>query len=479
LLFHSLEFALLLALVWPAYLLLRRLKHQNLLILVASYVFYGWWEWRYIPLLLFSTGVDFAVARALSRQTHASRRRLLLATSCIANLGLLGFFKYWGMFASTGNGFAAWLGAGSWLPEFHILLPIGISFYTFQSLAYTVDVYRGTFPAWRSFTEFAAYVSFFPQLIAGPIERPRNLLRAVGAPRQVTLEGIEAGVFLFVQGWLLKTVADALGGVADPVFADPSAHSGWAGLWAAYAFIIQIYCDFFGYSQMARGVARLFGFRLMENFRVPFFASDVRQLWARWHVSLTSWLRDYLYYPLLGKLGRGGQLFSLFMTMAIAGLWHGAAWNFVLWGSVFGLVLVVHAIVWQPGIERRRLFFESRHWLRRGWLTLGALSSFTIFALAGVLFRAQDTASASGLENALTHYAGILRAPREVFEMPPLAMWVVAIALVSDVLQLRAGDSYWSQRWPWLGRGVLIALMVVAAMLLDSPRPKAFIYFQF
>jgi D-alanyl-lipoteichoic acid acyltransferase DltB (MBOAT superfamily) len=479
-LFHTLEFAILLSLVWPAYLLLRRLALQNLLLLAASYVFYGWWEWRYIPLLLFSTIVDYCVGRLLDRTAHPGRRRFLLGASCVSNLGLLGFFKYWGLFASTSNGIAARLGLQGVLPELHILLPIGISFYTFQSMAYTIEVYRGQFPAWRSFSEFAAYISFFPQLVAGPIERPHNLLRAIAAPRSVTWEGIEEGVFLFAKGWLVKAIADVLGTITDPVFASPTGHGAWMLLWGMYAFIFQIYCDFLGYSQMARGIARLFGFRLMENFRAPFFAPDIRQLWARWHISLTSWLRDYLYRPLGGD--HGGRVcvtLNVFATMFLAGLWHGAAWHFAVWGASFGIAMILHRALLHPGARRRQRYLANRPMLRGLWLALGTLASFHVFALSGVLFRAQTNATATDWQNALAHYAGILRAPFEAWQAPPQAMWVIAIVIAFDLLQLWRGSSYWSERWPWPVRGVVIGLLIVSAMVFDSPSPQAFIYFQF
>jgi alginate O-acetyltransferase complex protein AlgI len=480
-LFHTLEFAILLGLVWPAYLLLRRrLAPQNLLLLAASYVFYGWWEWRYIPLLLVSTIIDYRVGRLLADTEDLRKRRLLVLISCVANLGLLGFFKYWDLFAATGNGISDWLGLGSYLPELHILLPIGISFYTFQSLAYTIDVYRRDFPAWRSFAEFATYISFFPQLVAGPIERPRNLLRAIAAPRSVTWAGIEEGAFLFAQGWLVKALADVLGDVADPVFADPISQGSWALVWAIYAFVFQIYCDFLGYTQMARGIARLFGFRLMENFHAPFLAPNVRQLWARWHISLTSWLRDYVYRPLGGdRVSSLRAAFNVFLTMFLAGLWHGAAWHFAVWGAAFGSLMLVHQVVLQSWSGPRQLYLAKRPLQRGLWLALGTLASFHAFAFSGILFRAQASGSASSWENAMIHLDGILHAPGAEWQAPPLALWVIGIVIVFDLLLLWRGNSYWSERWPWPLRGLTIGLLVAAALVFDSPTPRAFIYFQF
>ncbi|NRA00862.1 MAG: MBOAT family protein [Myxococcales bacterium] len=474
-LFHTLDFALFLALVWPAALLLRRTRQQNLLLLVASYFFYGWWEWRYVPLLMVSTGVDFVVARAIEKTSDVARRRRLLGVSLAANLGMLGFFKYWDFFAASSNGLATWLGAGDVLPELHWLLPIGISFYTFQSMAYTIDVYRGQIPASRSLVEFATFISFFPQLVAGPIERARNLLRAIAAPRRIDLVAIEAGVFLFAQGWLLKSVADVLGTVADPIFASPKEQGAWMLLWGAYAFIFQIYCDFFGYSQMARGVARCFGISLMENFRAPFFAPNVRELWARWHVSLTSWLRDYVFYPLGGTgRGRARLLLNLFVVMLLAGLWHGAGWNYVLWGAGFGLILVGHELL--SGGAGARRSTSPRSALR---LALGCFASFHAFTLAGVMFRAQVGSGGSAVAQGIAHLSGLGGLFASEWQSPPLALGWIVLVWLFDVLQLRAGTSSWSSTWPWPARGFAIAGMLVAAVILAGPETRSFIYFQF
>jgi D-alanyl-lipoteichoic acid acyltransferase DltB (MBOAT superfamily) len=480
LLFHTLEFAILVALVWPTYLLLRRLRAQNILLLVASYVFYGWWEWRYIPLLLFSTAVDYIIGRALDGEERPARRRQLLLASCVANLGLLGFFKYWGWFASTSNGIASWLGIDATLPELHLLLPVGISFYTFQSMAYTIDVYRRHFPAWKSFVEFAAYISYFPQLVAGPIERPDNLLRAMGSPRTVTLDGVEEGIFLFAKGWLLKALADVLAGVADPIFAAPADQDPWALLCGVYAFTFQVYGDFFGYSQMARGIARLFGFRLMENFRAPFFAPSLRLLWNRWHISLTGWLRDYLFISLGGLRGGTARAArNLFLTLLLAGLWHGAAGHFVVWGGLLGAAIALQYVLLDQSAPGRRQLLRRRPLFRSAWATAGTLVSFHIFALSCVFFRAQPTESGSAWQAAIDYYAGLASLPAAVWHPPPLAMWVIAIPVASDLLQLRYGTSYWSQGWPWPVRGIVLGLMLTGAVIFASPEPRAFIYFQF
>lgn len=449
-------------------LLRRQLRAQNALLVIASVVFYGWWEWRYIPLLLFSTVVDYCIGRAIEGTQEAQRRKLLVSLSCAANLGLLGFFKYWDFFAGSANGFGAWLGFDSQIPQFAILLPIGISFYTFQSMAYTIEVYRGQFPAWRSFTEFAAYISFFPQLVAGPIERPQRLLRAIAKPRNVGWSDVERGLTLFAMGWLLKGVADALGSVVDPVFAAPQQQGAWSLLWGVYAFAFQLYCDFFGYTQMARGIAQLLGFRLMENFDAPYFSANPAEFWRRWHISLSTWLRDYLYISLGGsRTTRLRTLRNLLLTMLLGGLWHGAAWGFIIWGAFHGMWLVLHRVLFRE----RSSFAVPR--------ALAVFATFHLTCFGWVFFRAQATETAPALVNAIDYLSGLLLLATANWETPPLVLGLIAIPLLFDWLQRRTGESYWTRDWHWLARGVALGLLAVAAAILGSEEPQAFVYFQF
>lgn len=455
--------------VAPLYALLRgRLPLQNALLLLASYVFYAWWEWRYVPLLLFSTCVDYWVAQRIEATEAPASRRRWVALSCAANLGLLGFFKYWDFFARSGNGLAGALGLEGALPELDILLPIGISFYTFQSMAYTIEVHRKHFPAWRSFLEFATYVSFFPQLVAGPIERPQRLLRAIAATRRVRASDVEQGLTLFAMGWLLKSAADVLATVADPVFGAPREAGAWSLLWGVYAFAFQLYCDFFGYTQMARGVAKLLGFDLMENFATPYFSANPAEFWRRWHISLSTWLRDYLYISLGGsRRTRARTLRNLLITMTLGGLWHGAAWGFVVWGVLHGVWLVLHRWLYREGsgprIPKPLAVFATFHLVCVGW----------------IFFRAQDTAEAGALANALHHLGGLLALPLAAWEAPPLAFAVTAIPLFFDGLQRATGESQWTRGMHWALRGVALGLLITLASVLGSEQPRAFVYFQF
>ncbi|HVR40986.1 MAG TPA: MBOAT family O-acyltransferase [Thermoanaerobaculia bacterium] len=320
-LFHTLPFAAFLAIL----LALVAITHNNLarkaILLVASYVFYMWWSAIMVLPLLATTFLDFYLAQRIEHETRDTRRKALLILSLTANLGLLAFFKYFVFYAK--------------LP---ILLPIGISFYTFHTMSYTIDVYRREIAACRSPLDFALFITFFPVLIAGPILRAKQFLPQLQT--DIRIRVTQEILFLFVRGLVKKVlVADNLAFLVDSVFADPSRWPS-AVIWiATIAFAIQIYCDFSGYSDMARALAALFGFEIPRNFERPYLARDPREFWHRWHISLSTWLRDYLYIPLGGN--RSHHIRNIMITMTLGGLWHGATWNFVLWGFLHGLLLVI------------------------------------------------------------------------------------------------------------------------------------------
>ena len=378
-LFNSLVFPLFFAVV---YLLLRLLpaRGRNPLLLLASYVFYAFWDWRFLSLILLSTGVDFLCGRMLDR--GAGGRRRWVALSVAVNLTILGTFKYLGFFVEEFAALAGHFGLSPSLPVLELVLPVGLSFYTFQSMGYTIDVYRGKVPACRSPLDFALFVAFFPQLVAGPIERASRLLPQIQRPRAITRGDVAEGAQLVLWGYFKKLfVADNLAVLVQRVFeGEPGATSGWLVLLAAYAFTWQLYCDFSGYTDIARGLARMMGFELTINFRLPFFASGPRDLWRRWHLSLSGWLRDYLYIPLGGN--RRGTLRShaaMMVTMVLGGLWHGANWTFALWGLYHGLALLVQRLLPlpRPGPALR---------------ILAIVAMFQVTAFGFLIFRAHDLA---------------------------------------------------------------------------------------
>jgi alginate O-acetyltransferase complex protein AlgI len=328
----------------------RMLPHtlQNRFLLVGSYIFYGYWDWRFCGLLAFSTIVDFFVAKIIHESESQVRKKRILLISIITNLTLLGFFKYYNFFSGEFVHALAGLGLSVSLPALNVILPVGLSFYTFQSLSYTIDVYRKKAEPAKNFLDLAAYVSFFPQLVAGPIERASRFLPQFLTPRIHKPGDFSIGLYHVMIGMFKKViVADNLAPIANIVFSKNAGDlSGAEVLVGIYAFSIQIYCDFSGYSSIAQGIAKWLGFDLMWNFKMPYFAVSPSDFWKRWHISLSSWLRDYLYISLGGN--RHGNLRTyrnLMLTMLLGGLWHGARWTFVAWGFFHGLILVIYRLL--------------------------------------------------------------------------------------------------------------------------------------
>lgn len=381
--FTSFTFAAFLLLVFCGYWSLARRRDQNVLLVGASYLFYGWWDFRFCGLLLLSSVIDYAAGRALGVVEGARARRAVLWVSLVSNLGILAAFKYYGFFADSLQALAASAGVRLSVVELNLVLPVGISFYTFQSLNYTIDVYRRQLEPSRSLVDFLAFVAYFPHLVAGPINRARDLLSQIAANRRFNLDQAVDGCRQMLWGALKKTVvADNLAPLVDAAYADPSAMTGPQLALAAVCFAVQIYCDFSGYSDIAIGCSNLFGIRLMRNFAYPFFSRSPSEFWRRWHISLSTWFRDYVYVPLGGRQGGfAGQASAVMITFFLSGLWHGAAWHFVVWGVLNGAALIA---------ER----FWSR--LRTGSVPapLQVLGTFAFFAFGLIFFRAQSVPEA-------------------------------------------------------------------------------------
>ena len=470
-LFNSWEFALFFLVVFALYNILA-LRAQNVLLLVASYFFYGWWDWRFLSLLLISTVVDYTAARLMEKAPDR-RRRLLLIWSVCTNLGILGFFKYFNFFVDSAAGALTAFGLQANLPTLRVILPVGISFYTFQTMGYTIDVYRRRLQPTRDLLTFAVYVSYFPQLVAGPIERAERLLPQLAAPRHITQEKLTSGALLVLVGLTRKVaIADAVAGQVDVAFSAPGSASALILLRAVFLFALQIYGDFAGYTDIARGVSRMLGIELMENFNHPYFATSITAFWRRWHISLSTWLRDYLYIPLGGNRGPRWFVYrNLMITMLLGGLWHGAAWTFVAWGGIHGVALVVDKL----RLGRRKpvdppVVKTWRDSLRAG---AGWLVTMVVVGLAWVFFRAPDFGSAfQALAGIFTLRGG------------PAGTWTLLVAatlltLFIDAPQALMRDHTCLLRWPWVLRGTTYAGLVLAAVLLRSNDVVPFIYFQF
>ena len=468
-LFNSLTFFIFFAAVFLLYLFLPH-RGQNRLLLAASYLFYGAWDWRFLALLAFTTTTDFWIGQSLAGTASPRARKGWVAASAVLDLGILGFFKYFNFFADSLAVLLESLGFHASLPLLRIVLPVGISFYTFQSMSYVIDVYRGVLPPARRWEDFALYVAFFPQLVAGPIERATNLLPQVQQPRTVSDYGVSHGAFLILWGLFQKVViADNVCRLADAAFARPPAE-GLSVLLGVYAFALQIYCDFSGYSNMARGLALMLGFRLMLNFRNPYFAVNPSDFWQRWHVSLSTWLRDYLYIPLGGNRGGAARTRrNLMVTMLLGGLWHGAAWTFVAWGLYHGLLLVAHR--W---IEKILPPLAGR-----GWKLLKIAVFFHLICISWLLFRADTFRQAGDLLLALlTGWSAL----------PPLAAWrpaAFALAfyglplLAMEIWQYKSGDPLVALKAPRAVRALLYLALFYGLVIFGETHAQSFIYFQF
>jgi len=458
--FNSTAFFLFFPIVAVLYFALG-LRLRRWLLLFASLFFYAFWSVPFSLLLVLSTLLDYFAAAIISGSSRTAVRRTALVGSLALNLGLLGLFKYADFFSDSAYSL---MGVRPW-PELDLILPLGISFYTFQTISYTIDVYRGHIEARKSLLDVALYVSFFPQLVAGPIIRADVLIPALRIKHAVDWERIRSGLALVIWGLLKKVlVADSMAPIVQEAYANPSEMSGLALLTATYAFAVQIYCDFSGYTDIAIGCSRILGIELPKNFDSPYLACSIREFWRRWHISLSTWLRDYLYIPLGGsRKGDGRTYVNLMTTMLIGGLWHGAGWNWVAWGGLQGLVMSLERLLGIPETPPKAILWRLLRWA----------VTIHIVCASWVLFRAES------LHDAGEVYSRILSAaPGLEFDLLwPVAMLVLVV--VSGMLGLRQRMIDAMSRRAALATVIsVLALLLLAAIIRGSRNPE-FIYFQF
>ena len=471
-LFVEFRFLAFFLLVYAVYWRLRTNAARKGWLLACSYFFYGCWDWRFLLLIAFSTTVDFFVGRTLETETIPAERKRWLWLSLGVNLGLLGTFKYCNFFVESAQRFLSALGLHPHLSTLAIVLPVGISFFTFQSLSYTIDVYRRHLRAVSNFFDLALAVSFFPQLVAGPITRAADFLPQLERARRLEEVDVRACLVLFLSGYIKKAcISEHVAPVVDQFFAAPESfrlQSAWLGI---VFYAVQIYCDFSGYTDMALACAGLLGYRLAWNFDFPYFAPDIGQFWRRWHMSLSSWLRDYLYIPLGGN--RGGEWFvarNLLLTMLLGGLWHGAAWHSVLWGGLHGVALIVQR-VWSA--RHGSLRSDA---LRPAGRVLATMATFYWVCLCWIFFRAPDLRSALPALRSFVflHSNGVVRMNGE-------RNWIIffaVLALVHWINYRRWFAGVWDRLPGWAFPVVYGA--AVSVVLLFVPQHYApFIYFQF
>lgn len=450
------------------YSLQPKYQAQNLMLLVASYIFYGVWDWRFIFLLSTTTLVDYVVALQIHKTKYLLQRKLYLIISCTYNLGVLCFFKYFNFFIDSASNLLTTLGLPLQFNSLAIILPLGISFYTFQSMSYVIDVYLQKITPLQNPFNYALYVVFFPQLVAGPIERSTHFIPQLTHVRNPTRNQYIEGVWLILFGLYTKiVVADNLSIWVDKAFNSSDSISGVEALLAIYAFAFQIYGDFSGYSNMARGLAKLLGFELMVNFNRPYIATNPSDFWRRWHISLSTWLRDYLYIPLGGnRHGKLNTYRNLMMTMLLGGFWHGASWKFILWGAYQGTILVLY-----------RLFSDSKVKLPDNFflLYLSRIGMFHLTCLGWLLFRANNLEQVVNMLVAITTDFHLDMAGAKI--VFPLLFFGGGLWLLEWWLD-NADDPHTKPGWKNLGPWIC-AILLFIVVFLAAPEKRQFLYFQF
>lgn len=480
--FNSIDFAIFLPIVFTLYWFVtnNNLKVQNFLIVIASYLFYGWWDWRFLSLIIFSTIVDFTVGLQLKKEKIQLKRKALLCTSIIVNLGLLGFFKYYNFFLENFITAFSFFGTEIKANSLNIILPVGISFYTFQTLSYTFDVYKKKLDPTNNFIAFAAFVSFFPQLVAGPIERATNLLPQFYSRRIFNYSKAIDGMRQILWGLFKKVViADNCAEFANQIFNNSEDMNGSSLVLGAIFFTFQIYGDFSGYSDIAIGTSKLFGFNLMQNFAFPYFSRDIAEFWRRWHISLSTWFRDYLYIPLGGSRGSTKlKLRNTFAIFLVSGFWHGANWTFIVWGALnaiyFTPLLLTAKNRKNIGVVSSGKFFPSFK------EAIMIFRTFGLIVIAWIFFRAEN----------ITHAVGYISDmfSLSIFEVPNFSNRLQAIKIILIVLIFLMVE--------WIGRegeyGIqsidsrlkkpnrwCVYYILIFAVLMYGGKEQEFIYFQF
>jgi len=479
-LFNSIDFAIFLPIVFFIYWFVtnHNLKLQNAILLLASYIFYGWWDWRFLSLLIFSTFIDYFIGIQLEKQNDKLKRKLLLSVSIVSNLGLLAFFKYYNFFLDNFVQAFTFMGGEISPRSLNVILPVGISFYTFQTLSYAIDIYRRKLEPTHDFIAFATFVTFFPQLVAGPIERATNLLPQFFKKRQLDYSAAVDGLRQVLWGLFKKIViADNSAQFANQIFNNSGDYSGSTLLLGAFFFAIQIYGDFSGYSDIAIGTARLFGFSLMRNFAFPYFSRDIAEFWRRWHISLSTWFRDYLYIPLGGsKGGTWMKVRNTFIIFLVSGFWHGANWTFIIWGAL-------NAIYFLP------LLLSNKNRTNLDIVAEGKvfpsvkefsqiLATFLLTLIAWIFFRAASVADAFTILGSIFS-SSLFTVP----EIPIRALLVLTLITVFMIIEWMGRENQYALenvsitfsrpvRWA-------VYYSIVLMIFIFAGQGQTFIYFQF
>ncbi len=481
-LFNSIDFAIFLPTVFILYWFVtnKNLKLQNLLIVVSSYLFYGWWDWRFLLLILFSTIVDYSIGIALSKEENRINRKFLLSISLLVNLGFLGFFKYYNFFIDNFITAFSFFGTEIKANSLNIILPVGISFYTFQTLSYTIDVYKRKLKITKDFIAFSAFVSFFPQLVAGPIERATNLLPQFYKKRTFDYLKAVDGMRQILWGLFKKIViADNCAKYANLIFNNSADYSGSTLVLGALFFTFQIYGDFSGYSDIAIGTSRLFGFDLMQNFNFPYFSRNIAEFWRSWHISLSTWFRDYLYIPLGGSRGKTLlKIRNTFITFIICGLWHGANWTFIFWGAL-NAIYFLPLILTKSNKDNLEIVAHGKL-LPNIKELLSMLITFILTVFAWIFFRARSVGYAISYISEILSFS-IFSIPKFAGAHNALIIIFLVCIFVLVEWQGREGQyaiSHLGIKWKRPLRYLMYYLIIIAIIYFGN-KEQQFIYFQF
>jgi alginate O-acetyltransferase complex protein AlgI len=454
--------------IFSVYWSLRENRSRKIWLLICSYVFYAAWNWKFLFLLMGSSALDYFVGAMLARTENPRARRGWLLLSLGMNLGTLAFFKYYNFFVSSAAELLAWLGLPASVHTLNIILPVGISFYTFHSMSYTIDVYRGKMRAVSSLLDVAAFIGFFPQMVAGPIVRASAFLPQLKSLRKFSDVDVRAALVLFLTGFIKKAcIADSVAPIVDRYFAAPGSFTAGSAWLAITFYSIQVYCDFSGYTDMAMASARLLGYELPVNFRFPFFARSMSDFWHRWHISLSSWLRDYLFIPLGGSRGPRWFVYrNIMITMLLGGLWHGAAWTTVIWGGLLGFALVVQR-EWEHWTEPVEQTGLSRRWL--GWVL-----TMYWFCLALMVFRSLNLSDAAVSVRSFVLFRG-----GGAQDLGAWMLWIVVALGVVHWMNSRGTFANWWRRGPDPVFAFAYGCAAATVLLFVPPHYTPFIYFQF
>lgn len=488
-LFNSIAFIFFLPTVFFLHWLLvkQSQKNQNLILLLASYFFYGSWDWRFLGLIVFSSFVDFSLGKKIYNEKGPKKKKKWLITSITINLLLLIFFKYYNFFADSFYELFQFIGITVSPFTLKILLPVGISFYTFQTMSYTIDIYRGKMKPTNSALAFFTFVGFFPQLVAGPIERAADLVPQFLRKRSFSYKNAVSGIRLILWGLFKKVVvADTLAILVNHVYDNPGTASSWQIILALLFFSIQVYCDFSGYSDLAIGTAKMFNINLSTNFKTPFFSKSMKEFWARWHITLSTWFRDYIYIPLGGnKSTEFNWHRNLFLVMLISGLWHGASWNFVIWGALHGFFLVGENIL-KPKIPSFLIRVNKRPWLPV-WNLFSIIYTFSAFTGALLLFRAKNLDDVSQLLNGINTVSlindSLIDQLQLIYEYPTQMITMGISLLILGGVDFIIRNNSIDHQLNKLARKsnyVIYTLTIIWLLFAGTfSQPQEFVYFQF